>query len=117
MRQRDDHGATVTTSPAGMSVLRRHRERRLRRHLGRRATAKHFILMVRTEVTDRMLIFGERHLRRVLAEYARPLQRAAAAPGAAAAAAAPNIASSRVHGRIRRRPLLGGLTNEYEMAV
>jgi len=39
MRQRDDHGATMTTSPADMPVLRRHRERRLRRHLGRRATA------------------------------------------------------------------------------
>ncbi|ABW13770.1 hypothetical protein Franean1_4390 [Parafrankia sp. EAN1pec] len=26
---------------------------------------------VRTEVTDRMLIFGERHLRTVLSEYAR----------------------------------------------
>ena len=39
-RQRDDQGATVTTSPAGMSVLRRHRERRLRRQLRRRATAE-----------------------------------------------------------------------------
>ena len=28
------------------------------------------MLTVRTEVTDRMLIFGEHHLRRVLAEYA-----------------------------------------------
>ena len=28
-----------------------------------------FVLTVRTELTDRMLIFGERHLRRVLAEY------------------------------------------------
>ena len=28
------------------------------------------VLTVRTEVTDRMLIFEERHLRRVLAEYA-----------------------------------------------
>jgi hypothetical protein len=29
------------------------------------------VLTARTEATDRMLIFGERHLRRVLAEYAR----------------------------------------------
>jgi putative transposase len=27
------------------------------------------VLTARTEVTDRMLIFGERHLRTVLAEY------------------------------------------------
>jgi hypothetical protein len=27
------------------------------------------VLTVRTEVTDRMLIFGERHLRGVLAQY------------------------------------------------
>jgi hypothetical protein len=36
-----------------------------------------FVLTVRTEVTDRMLIFGERHLRTVLAEDEAPLQRAA----------------------------------------
>ena len=32
--------------------------------------AERFVLTVRTEVTDRMLIFGEPHLRRVLAVYA-----------------------------------------------
>ena len=31
--------------------------------------AERLVLTVRTELTDRMLIFGERHLRRVLAEY------------------------------------------------
>ena len=35
------------------------------------AHAERFVLTARTEVTDRMLIFGERHLRSVLAEYAR----------------------------------------------
>ena len=32
--------------------------------------AERFVLTVRTEVTDRMLIFGEQRLRRVLAGYA-----------------------------------------------
>ena len=34
------------------------------------AFAERFVLTARTEVTDRMLIFGERHLRLVLAGYA-----------------------------------------------
>ena len=33
------------------------------------AYAERFVLTARTEVTDRMLIFGERHLRTILAEY------------------------------------------------
>jgi transposase InsO family protein len=33
------------------------------------AYAERFVLTARTEVTDRMLIFGERHLRHVLAQY------------------------------------------------
>ena len=32
--------------------------------------AERFVLTIRTEVTERMLIFGEPHLRRVLAAYA-----------------------------------------------
>lgn len=33
------------------------------------AYAERFVLTARNEVTDRMLTFSERHLRRVLAEY------------------------------------------------
>jgi putative transposase len=35
------------------------------------AYAERFVLTARTEVTDRMLILGEQHLRRTLDEYAR----------------------------------------------
>jgi len=52
------------------------------------------VLTIRTEVTNRMLIFDERHLRRVLAAYAA-LQHRAAASGAAVAPAAADIAGSR----------------------
>jgi hypothetical protein len=50
------------------------------------------VLTIRTEVTDRMLIFGERHLRRVLAACTAHLQRAAAASIAGATSAAPGRA-------------------------
>src|SRR5215210_2346945 len=80
--------------------------------------AERLVLTVRTEVTDRMLIFGEQHLRRVLAEYAahyntqrphRALQLRPPHPG--------SPVPQRAHGRIRRRPVLGGLINEYEPAA
>jgi len=51
--------------------------------------AERFVLTVRTEVTARMLIFGEQHLRRVLAVYAAHYS----------------------------RPILGGLINDYETAA
>ena len=35
------------------------------------AYAERFVLTARTEVTDRMLIFSQRHLRIVMAQYAR----------------------------------------------
>jgi putative transposase len=80
--------------------------------------AERLVLTVRTELTDRMLIFGERHLRRVLAVYAahynrqrphRALQLRPPRPGLPVPQPA--------QGRIRRRPVLGGLINEYEPAA
>jgi putative transposase len=79
------------------------------------ADAERFVLTVRTEVTDRMLIFGQRHLRAVLAQYARhdnqrrphrALQLQPPQPDHPI----PTITTE----RNRRRSLLGGLINEYE---
>ena len=77
--------------------------------------AERFVLTVRTEVTDRMLIFGERHLRRVLAGYAahyngrrphRSLELRPPRPDAPV--------PEPIRGRIRRWPTLGGLINQYD---
>jgi putative transposase len=79
--------------------------------------AERFVLTARTELTDRMLIFGERHLRRVLAAYAAHSN--AQRPHRALQLRPPRPESSvpePVHGRIRRRPVLGGLINQYESA-
>ena len=80
--------------------------------------AERFVLTVRTEVADRMLIFGERHLRWVLAGFAahynarrphRVLQLRPPRPDA--------LVPKPVHGPVRRRPVLGGLISEYEPAA
>jgi putative transposase len=80
--------------------------------------AERFVLTVRTEVTDRMLIFGERQLRQVLAVYAAHYN--ARRPHRALRLRPPRPTSpvlELVHRRVRRRPILGGLLNEYEAAA
>ena len=76
------------------------------------------MLTVRTELTDRMLIFGERHLRKVLAAYAAHYN--SQRPHRALQLRPPRPQSpvpEPVHCRIRRRAVLGGLINEYEPAA
>jgi putative transposase len=80
--------------------------------------AERFVLTVRAELTDRMLIFGERHLRRVLALYAAHYN--ARRPHRALQLRPPRptgIVTAPVHGPIRRQPVLGGLIKEYEPAA
>jgi putative transposase len=82
------------------------------------AYAERFVLTVRTEVTDRMLIFGEQHLRRTLDPYARHYNRRR--PHRALQLQPPHSDQPAVdlsHERIKRRPVLGGLINEYERAA
>jgi putative transposase len=82
------------------------------------AFAERFVLTVRTEVTDRMLIFGERHLRAVLTEYARHYNQRR--PHRALQLHPPQLDHPLTDistERIKRRSVLGGLINEYEPAA
>src|SRR6188768_661293 len=80
--------------------------------------AERFVLTVRTEVTDRMLVFGEQHLRRVLAEYTAHYNRRRPHRSLKLRPPRPDSAAFEpVRGGIRRRPVLGGLINHYEAAA
>jgi putative transposase len=82
------------------------------------AYAERFVLTARTEVTDRMLIFGQRHLRSVLAQYEahyngrRPHRSRQLHPPRP-----DHPIASLPREPIQRRPVLGGLINEYEPAA
>jgi transposase InsO family protein len=82
------------------------------------AYAERFVLTVRTEVTDRMLIVGERHLRTVLAGYEthyngrRPHRSRQLCPPRP-----DHPVADLSRKRIQRQPILGGLINEYERAA
>jgi putative transposase len=78
---------------------------------------------LRREVLDRSLILGEAHLRAVLTEYqqhyntARPHQGIGQRVPDTAQHPAPRAAADPETWRIRRRPVLSGLINEYERAA
>ena len=77
--------------------------------------AERFVLTARTEVTDQMLIFGERHLQSVLAGYQAHHNRRRPYRGRRLRPPRPNHPVADLsHKRIKRQPVLGGLLNEYE---
>jgi transposase InsO family protein len=82
------------------------------------AYAERFVLTARTEVTDQMLIFGERHLRSVLAQYARHYNGRRPHRSLRLRPPRPDQpVADLTKERIKRRPVLGGLLNEYERAA
>ncbi|WP_239310602.1 integrase core domain-containing protein [Frankia sp. Cj3] len=82
------------------------------------AYAERFVRTVWAEVTDRMLIFGERYLRVVLAEYARHYNGRRPHRGRGLQPPRPDHpVADLTQERIKRRPILGGLINEYERAA
>ena len=82
------------------------------------AYAERFVLTARTEVTDRMLIFGERHLRTILAQYEGHYNGRRPHRGRQLRPPRPDHRVADLsRKRIKRRPVLGGLINEYERAA
>jgi putative transposase len=82
------------------------------------AYAERFVLTARTEATDRMLIFSERHLRTVMAQYARHYNgrrphRALQLQPPWPDHPVPDLSRE----QIKRRPVLGGLLDGYERAA
>jgi putative transposase len=82
------------------------------------AFSERFVRTIRAECTDRMLIFGQRHLSTVLAEYARHYNGRRPHRGRELSPPAPDypIADLSTE-RIKRQAILGGLINEYERAA
>jgi putative transposase len=82
------------------------------------AYAERFVLTARTEITDRMLIFGQQHLRTILAQYEahcngrRPHRSRQLRPPRP-----DHPPADLSQERIKRRPVLGGLINKYERAA
>jgi transposase InsO family protein len=80
--------------------------------------AERFVGTLRRECLDHVLILGERHLRSILAEYARhynghrPHQGLQQEPPQRQSSQTPDITA-----RIERRQVLGGLISEYRRAA
>jgi transposase InsO family protein len=86
------------------------------------AYAERFVRTVRAECTDQILIVGEQHLRAILSEYISHYNIGRSHQGKGMGLRAPDdapdvIASPVPAARIRRRPRLAGLINEYRQAA
>jgi putative transposase len=82
------------------------------------AYAERFVLTARSEITDRMLIVGERHLRSVLAKYSRHYNGRRPHRSRQLHPPRPDYPVADLsRERIKRRPILGGLINEYVRAA
>jgi putative transposase len=82
------------------------------------AYAERFVLTARTEATDRMLIFSERHLRIVMAQYRRHYNGRRPRRALQFQPPRPDHPEADLsQEQIKRRPVLGGLLNEYERAA
>jgi hypothetical protein len=114
-------GWLVPEDPSGARAAHRHDVAAVSAHAGRddaRRRFLRFVLTARTEITDRMLIFRQRHLQLVLADYEghyngrRPHRSRQLRPPR------PDYSPADLsQEHIKRRLVLGGLINEYERAA
>ena len=80
--------------------------------------AERFVLTARTEITDRMLVFGRGHLRTILTRYAAHDNRRRPHRSRQLRPPRPDHPVADLsRKRIERRLVLGGLINEYERAA
>jgi Integrase core domain len=78
------------------------------------AYAERFVRSIKEECLDRLIPIGERHLRRAITEYVEHYHRERNHQGIDNELIAGAAVGEGQHGRIRRRPQLGGLLNYYE---
>ena len=86
------------------------------------ADAERLVRTVRAQCTDRVLVIGERHLRAVLPQYAEHYNTGGSHQGHDMSLRAPDdspdiIPPPAPAHRIRRKPVLGGLINQYRPAA
>jgi transposase InsO family protein len=77
------------------------------------AYAERFVRSIKQECLDRVIPFGERHLRRTMAEYVEHYHRERNHQGLENELIEGASAVKGPFGRIRRRQRLGGLLNYY----
>ena len=78
------------------------------------AVAERFVRTVRRECLDHILIFGDRHLGRILGEYVTHYNQERPHRGLALETPEPKLASDCSGGDVVRVSRLGGLINEYQ---
>lgn len=78
------------------------------------AFAERFVGIVRRECLDHILIFGDRHLERILREYVTHYNHERPHRGLSLQTPEPKPALTPANGEVARVARLGGLINEYD---